>query len=693
MANDQKLKKNLTLFDVYAVSTGAMFSSGFFLLPGIAAGYTGDSVYLAYLIAGVLILPAMFCMGELSTAMPKAGGTYYFLDRALGPLFGTIGGLGSWVAVIFKSAFALVGMGAYLSLYIDVPIVALAVILTIVFGLINAFGAKETTVLQRVLVGTLVIILAAFTILGLSETGITDSWQPNGGDEAFFSAGFVGFISTIGLVFVSYAGLTKVASVAEEIQNPDRNIPLGMVLSLITATAVYTLGTLVIINLLPPAELHNSLTPVADAGEKFLGWVPYDFGIILIVVAAIAAFASTGNAGILSASRYPFAMAKDKLMPKQFSQLGSFGTPTFSIMVTVAVMIGVILLFDVEAVAKLASAFQLLLFGLVCLAVIVMRESRIASYKPGFRSPFYPWTQVAGILISFWLIVEMGILSIGFTGMLTIACAFWYQFYASGNMQRRGAIFHVHERLGQMRYEGLERELMTIIHDRTQDQNLSYENLIARCVVHNYSVGSYSRDMLVEEVKNIAHSAFDIERETLNEVFATGRATMHPLSEHVVLAYRSNEMITRPELVVFRFSQQTRIAIDGLSDVHTVMVLLCPRKPAGLDLRLAGHLAEVVQSFDFDRRWLAATSDKDMNEILMRDDHFLHAPISDFPYLEEHVGKPLADFDLPESCLIAIIERDGNIIIAAPKEVLQPGDLVAVIGEPDDLARLKRNDF
>lgn len=693
MANDQKLKKNLTLFDVYAVSTGAMFSSGFFLLPGIAAGYTGDSVYLAYLIAGVLILPAMFCMGELSTAMPKAGGTYYFLDRALGPLFGTIGGLGSWVAVIFKSAFALVGMGAYLSLYIDVPIVALAVILTIVFGLINAFGAKETTVLQRVLVGTLVIILAAFTILGLSETGITDSWQPNGGDEAFFSAGFVGFISTIGLVFVSYAGLTKVASVAEEIQNPDRNIPLGMVLSLITATAVYTLGTLVIINLLPPAELHNSLTPVADAGEKFLGWVPYDFGIILIVVAAIAAFASTGNAGILSASRYPFAMAKDKLMPQQFSQLGSFGTPTFSIMVTVAVMIGVILLFDVEAVAKLASAFQLLLFGLVCLAVIVMRESRIASYKPGFRSPFYPWTQVAGILISFWLIVEMGILSIGFTGMLTIACAFWYQFYASGNMQRRGAIFHVHERLGQMRYEGLERELMTIIHDRTQDQNLSYENLIARCVVHNYSVGSYSRDMLVEEVKNIAHSAFDIERETLNEVFATGRATMHPLSEHVVLAYRSNEMITRPELVVFRFSQQTRIAIDGLSDVHTVMVLLCPRKPAGLDLRLAGHLAEVVQSFDFDRRWLAATSDKDMNEILMRDDHFLHAPISDFPYLEEHVGKPLADFDLPESCLIAIIERDGNIIIAAPKEVLQPGDLVAVIGEPDDLARLKRNDF
>lgn len=702
MANDQKLKKNLTLFDVYAISTGAMFSSGFFLLPGLAAAYTGDSVYLAYFVAGFLILPAMFCMAELSTAMPKAGGTYYFLDRALGPLFGTIGGLGSWVAVIFKSAFALVGMGAYLSLYIDLDFTILAVILAIVFGLVNAFGAKETTMLQRVLVGTLVVILAAFTIFGLAETGIADSWQPNKGTKAFFNSGFVGFVATIGLVFVSYAGLTKVASVAEEVQNPDKNIPLGMILSLITATMVYTLGVIVIINVIPQPDLYvkeggeiisYSLTPVADAGRYFLGWVPYDLGIILIVVAAIAAFASTGNAGILSASRYPFAMAKDKLVPQRFAVIGKFGTPVFSIMVTVVTMIAVILLFDVEAVAKLASAFQLLLFGLICLAVIVMRESRIASYKPGFRSPFYPWTQVAGILISFWLIVEMGLMAIGFTGMLTIGCALWYQFYAAGSLQRRGAIFHIHARLGQMRYEGLERELMTIIHDRTQDENLSYENLIARCVVHTYTVGTYSREMIVEETKNIAHASFGIETETLEQVFASNTATLHPLSERVLLAYRSHEAIKRPELVVFRFAQGTTISAEGIGSTHTIMMLLCPRRPAGLDLRLAGHLAEVVQAYDFDRRWMSARNDKDMNEILMRDDHFLHAPISDFPYLEQHVGEPLSSFELPDSCLIAMIERDGEIIIATPTQVLLPGDLVAIIGEPEDLAKLKRGDF
>lgn len=688
MSTEKKLKKNLTLFDVYAVSTGAMFSSGFFLLPGIAASYTGDSVYLAYLLAGFLIIPAMLCMAELSTAMPKAGGTYYFLDRALGPLFGTIGGLGSWVAVVFKSAFALVGMGAYLSIYLDVPILVLAVILTFVFGFINAVGAKETTLLQRILVATLVVILAAFVIFGLAHTGVADGLRPNADDQPFFTAGTVGFVATIGLVFVSYAGLTKVASVAEEVQNPDRNIPLGMVLSLLTATAIYTFGLIVIIAILPVEDLYGSLTPVADAGRYFVGDWPFDLGVILIVVAAIAAFASTGNAGIMSASRYPYAMAKDKLLPARFAVIGRFGTPVFSIAVTVLCMVAVLLLFNVEAVAKLASAFQLFLFGLVSVAVIVMRESRIATYKPGYRLPFYPWLPVMGILISFWLIVEMGILAIGFTGMLTIACALWFQFYASGNLVRRGAIYHVHERLGQMRYEGLERELMTIIHDRTQKQNLTYEALIARSVAHTYSHGAYTRDMIIDEVKNIGHSAYGIDEDVMDAVFNNGVATLHPLSDHVLLAYRSHDQLSSPELVVFRFSDEASMAMEEAQGFHTIMMLICPRKPAGLDLRLAGHLAEVVQSFDFERRWLSAKTDKDMNEILMRDDHFLHAPISDLAHFSDYMGRPLSEIDLPGSCLIAIIERDGAIIIAAPKEVLQPGDHVAVIGEPEDLTAL-----
>jgi len=685
------LKKNLTLFDVYAMSTGAMFSSGLFLLPGIAASYTGNSVWLAYLLAGFLILPAMYCMAELSTAMPKAGGTYYFLDRAMGPLMGTIGGLGSWIAVVFKSAFALVGMGAYLGLYLDIDFRITAVLLTIAFGLINIFGAKETTLLQRVLVTTLVVILIAFVIFGLRETGVVNAFKPSDGYGEFFKSGLVGFVSTIGLVFVSYAGLTKVASVAEEVENPDRNIPLGMTLSLITATIIYTLGTLVLIKILEPDALYASLTPIADAGREFLGWVPLDLGVILIVVAAIAAFASTGNAGIMSASRYPYAMAKDKLVPARLSQIGKYGTPTIAIIVTVFAMIAVLLLFDVASVAKLASAFQLLLFGLVCVAVIVMREARIPTYKPGYKAPFYPWLQIVGILISFWLIIEMGILAIAFTGMVAIGCVLWYYFYASGNLERRGAIFHIHQRLGQQRYEGLERELMTIIHDRTQAENLSYEAVVARSVMMDFRYGVYDVEQIQDIIREQGAERYDLDPAIVEDVLNEEALNLHAMSDHVHINYATHPAVDEPELFVLRFGPQAKLSIGSAQNAHTLMFLIVPPKPVGLDLRLAGHLAEVVQSEHFETRWLASESEREMNEVLMRDDHFLHGPVENFPSLLEQAGRKIAEVSLPASCLIAMIERDGKIIVATPDTDLLATDEVAIIGEPADLQNLRKN--
>ena len=689
-----KLKKNLNLFDVYAMSTGAMFSSGLFLLPGIAVGLTGDSVYLAYFAAGFLILPSMYCMAELSTAMPKAGGTYYFLDRSMGPLMGTIGGLGSWVAVVFKSAFALVGMGAYLGIYLDLPFTVLAIILTMVFGLINVIGAKETTLLQRILVGALVVILSAFIIFGLSEVDGASAFTPNGDQQGFFSAGLVGFVSTIGLVFVSYAGLTKVASVAEEVENPDRNIPLGMTLSLATATVIYTLGTMILINVLERSELEQSYTPVADAGEVFLDWVPGDLGVILIVVAAIAAFASTGNAGIMSASRYPYAMAKDKLIPARLAEIGRFGTPTKSVIMTVLAMIAVLITLDVEAVAKLASAFQLVLFGLICVAVVVMRESQIDSYKPGFKAPFYPVLQILGVLISLWLISEMGVLAICFTAALLIGCVLWYRHYASGNLERRGAIFHVHQRLGEQKFDGLERELMTIVHDRTQSENLSYEALITRSAVIDLQDGTFDSDDLDALLAQTATDRFEAS-EHIAEAFAD-TTSFRPIDDDIHLSITTNKDLEQPELIVFRFGPQATLIVEDIEGIdddtrpQTLLYLVTPTRPAGLDLRLAGHIAEVILQDNFIERWRRARDEKELNAILMRDDHFYHGPIESMPFLVEQLGRPVGELELPRSCILALIERDGEIIVATPEVELLAFDGVAIIGEPADIELLSQ---
>lgn len=690
---DKKLVRNLGLFDVYSISTGAMFSSGLFLLPGIAAASTGNSVFLAYLFAGFLILPAMYCMAELATAMPKSGGTYYFLDRAMGPLVGTIGGFGSWIAVVFKAAFALVGMGAYIGIYLDLPFSITAMALAIAFGVINVVGAKETTKLQRWLVTTLVVILIGFTLLGLAAAsrGPEPFLQLNADYGKFFLSGTVGFISTIGLVFVSYAGLTKLTSVAEEIKDPDRNIPLGMTLSLMTATVLYTLGTFVLIKVLDPEALMGSLTPIADAGRVFMGSWPLDIGVVLIVVAAIAAFASTGNAGIMSASRYPYAMAKDKLLPDRFGTLGKYKTPTTSIFFTVIVMVAVIAAFDVAEVAKLASAFQLLLFILVCVAVIVMRESRISTYKPGFRTPLYPWMPIAGILIGFWLIIEMGVMAIGFTGMLAILGVLWYNFYASKRVERRGAIFHVADRMGRNVYEGLEHELMTIINDRTQGENLSYEAVIARSLVTDFRYGKYDFEQLAEMMAEEGEKRYEIDAAVTQAILNEVETVFRPISDGVRLARYVDTRTPVPELFIFRFGPKARLDLDldSSDDVHTLMFLLCPPKPAGLDMRIAGHLAEIVQGEGFERRWLSAQSEADLNDVLVRDDHFLHVPVASLPRVNAQVGKTVGELTGMGDVVVALIERGQKTMIATPDNVLMKDDIVALVGEPEDLERLR----
>ncbi|MFT5434962.1 MAG: APA family basic amino acid/polyamine antiporter, partial [Myxococcota bacterium] len=243
-----RLDKDLGLWDVFAISTGAMISSGFFLLPGLAYLAGGPAVVIAYVIAGLLIIPAMLAVAELSTALPRSGGAYFFLDRALGPLTGTIGGLGTWLALIFKTAFALIGGGAYLSLILDVPVAPVAIGLAVCFLILNIVGAKETAMLQRVLVAGLIAVLGVLLVgsgFALASSGVNLTSQflplaPNGWESV---------AATIGLVFVSYMGLTKVASVAEEVKDPGRNIPLGMGLSLAVTTVVYMLGVFALVAL------------------------------------------------------------------------------------------------------------------------------------------------------------------------------------------------------------------------------------------------------------------------------------------------------------------------------------------------------------------------------------------------------------------------------------------------------------
>jgi APA family basic amino acid/polyamine antiporter len=702
-----RLRKQLGLFDVYAISTGAMFSSGFFLLPGIAAASAGPSVALAYGAASVFIIPAMLSVAELATAMPKAGGAYYFLDRSMGPMVGTVGGLGTWIALVLKSAFALVGMGAYLALFVDVPIEPLAVGLTILFMIVNVIGAKETSGLQRWLVSALLVILAFFIVQGLVEIAGRDVAQTRDRFTPFMPFGALGFFSTIGLVFVSYAGLTKVASVAEEVRQPERNIPLGMFLSLATATFIYVVGVAIIVAVLEPSELHRDLTPVATAARAFFDWLPSPVGLVLIVIAAIAAFASTGNAGILSASRYPLAMARDRLIWGRFAEVGRFGTPTLAIVVTAGGMAACILLLDIEGIAKLASAFQLLLFAMLNLAVIIMRESRIEAYLPQFRSPAYPWVQIFGMVGPLWLITEMGELAVLFTLALVAVCIAWYFHYARGRVPREGAIYHTFARLGRLRYEGLDLELRTIVQEqglRTEDP---FDEIVARAPAIDAGPELDFRAICDAASRRLAERTGLDELEILAGYIAELEAGVIPVARGAAIPHLRAPGVEQPEMVLVRSKAGVRV-VARTSDpgllaesgaepaapenphVHAIFFILSPEDRPGQHLRLLGHLATHVDDDTFLPSWLEAPDGHALRESLLREERSISFLLRPDRATCDLIGRRVMDLRLPSGTLIVYIRRGTETVVPHGMTVLNEGDRVTIIGEPHGIRELTR---
>ncbi len=420
MAEKLTLERELGLTSIIAISMGAMIGSGIFILPGIAMAETGPSVIYAFIIAGLLVFPAAISIAELGTAMPEAGGDYIFIERGLGSAAGTIAGLGTWLMLMFKGALALVGGMFYLeALFILPSVESVAIVLGTILILINIFGVKQTGGLQVVMVIVMVIILSLFVLVSLSKVEY-HRFTP------MFTGGFGGVMTATLMVLISYGGVTKVAAVAEEIRNPERNLPLGLMLSLFVTTGLYALIVFVLVGIIDGPELAGSNMPMVDGIEPSFGIL----GVIFIVVAAMLALVSTANAGILTASRYPFALSRDKLIPAFFANISKrYNTPITAILVTGVAMLLIILMLPVEEIAKTAGSFQIVVYILVNVALIAFRVRKPNWYKPKFKSPAYPVIQIFGVLSGLVLLSQMDTLPlIGGVGIFVIG-TLWYLFY------------------------------------------------------------------------------------------------------------------------------------------------------------------------------------------------------------------------------------------------------------------------
>ena len=445
-AGDTELARDLGFLEAYTLGLGTMIGAGIFVLPGIVAEAAGPASMISFVIGGVVALLAALSLSELATGMPKAGGSYYYVNHALGSFFGTIVGWGMWAGLMFATAFYMLGFGQYL---LNQPSTALGVvvaglIMAALLVLLNYRGVKETGSFQNVVVIALLGLIIAFVAFGLPQID-PELFTPFTAGEGWAAVG-----ATAGTVFVTFIGFEVIATSAEEIKKPGRNLPLSMIAAVVTPTILYVLVMLVSTGVLPVPDLAASDVPVSDVARATVGTLgtvtiagfTVEIAVIgggLMTIGAILATISSANASILSAARVNFAMGRDKVLTDWLNDIHErYRTPYRAILATGAVILALIFsqyLFEFISIAFLAdvAAFMFLItYALVHVAVVVLRRAEPEGYDPDFRIPtgLYPAVPILGLVACLGVMVQMpSAVQLTSLGIVVLGIV-WYVFYA-----------------------------------------------------------------------------------------------------------------------------------------------------------------------------------------------------------------------------------------------------------------------
>ena len=410
------IKRSLTLVGVIIVTVAASIGSGLFVLPSFAAAVMGPGIWLAFLLAGIVFLPGVLSKSELASAMPVNGGAYVYLERSFGPIIGTISGLGLWASFLLKSAFALIGFSAYMyavTNYLDISTNATFVIMSALAAItiLNIFGIKKVKAFQTPILALTTILILVICFIQLFDASF-DFSRPIDGAFDVSRDDPVLVAEAAALVFVAYAGIYKAGALGGEIKEPKKNLPAGMLLSLLLITLLYVVVTFIMMGAVEGEWWVNSDgSPREDPIFAFVDAVAStELGIAMALLAFLTMI-SGALSGLLAASRFLFAMAKDCLLPDNLSETNEkFGTPHWSIIITGVAMGVCILTLPVKDVAKLASGFQIMVIVALNACVIVLRRENQKHewYQPEFKSPLYPFVQIFGIIAGAILVYLMG---------------------------------------------------------------------------------------------------------------------------------------------------------------------------------------------------------------------------------------------------------------------------------------------
>ncbi len=407
--------RDLTLFDAVMIGLGAMIGAGIFVLTGMACGEAGPGALLAFGLNGFVTLLTALSYAELASAVPEAGGGYAFVRRALSQPLGFLSGWMLWFAYTVACALYARGFGSYLLELLHGYAPALH---ELAVGAIGAQAAERVAALG-VAVGFIALNVAGAAVTGRTEDAITLikvvlllifvafglgalRHAPGGGlanFTPFLPKGGMGVLLAMGLVFIAFEGYDLIATVSEEIKDPERSIPRAIFWSLGVAVVIYLLVLYVSLAAVRSPDMPTwqflgaaQERAVVRAAESFMP----AYGALVIVAGGIFSTMSALNATVLASSRVAFSMGRDRLLPGTLGTIHALRrTPHVAIIVTGAIVLVMAAVLPLRTVGSGASLLFLLSFSLTNLSLIVIRYREPGLQMP-FRAPLFPVVPLLG---------------------------------------------------------------------------------------------------------------------------------------------------------------------------------------------------------------------------------------------------------------------------------------------------------
>jgi APA family basic amino acid/polyamine antiporter len=418
------LKRTLTAFDLTLLGIGAIIGTGIFVLTGTAAAnQAGPAITVSYLAAGLACGFAALCYAEFASMIPISGSAYTYAYATLGEVFAWMIGwdlileyaVGSMTVAIGWSGYfqrILAGFGLELPVWMSAAPTAAsgavvnlpAILIVLVITWLLVIGIRESARFNAVMVAVKIAAVLFFIAAGATFVQ-PENWTP------FAPYGWPGIMGAGAVVFFAYIGFDAVSTTAEEARNPQRDLPIGIIASLIICTVLYLAVAAVLTGIVPVVEYRSDVqflnAPVAFA----LAVIGQDWAAGLVSAGAVAGITSVLLVMLLSQPRIFFAMSRDQLLPAGVSRVHPrYRTPYVTTIITGLVVAIVAGFTRIDVVGEMTSIGTLFAFVVVCLAVLILRTRRPDAPRP-FRVPGGPVIPVLGVLSCLYLMLSLSVVT------------------------------------------------------------------------------------------------------------------------------------------------------------------------------------------------------------------------------------------------------------------------------------------